>query len=588
MITRLNFLLLALLSIILLALAGCGGSGGGSSKGALVVVTDWTNHSSGAVIGQSQRVSLYTLGEQFVIAAQMNQDLPGVQQLVISDIPKGTYHLKIELYLGRDLSGSQTGVLDTIISIQGSTTFANSVGNDVTTVKVTPATATVQASKSQQFYAAGYAANNQATFVAPGSISWQVLGGVGTVNATGFFSATSQGSGSVVATHTASSTQGGATVTVTPFSATQGKWTILVFMNAANNLAPFSGLNMNQMEKVAGNPQVRFLVQWKESLSVPNSTFNTTRRYLVKPDTTSAINSEILQDMGAGIDMGDKQTLTDFINWGKTFYPAERYVLVIWNHGNGWRRSADPGVITRGVSYDDETGNSIKTWELAQALGNGHFDILAWDASLMQMTEVNYEIKDKVDFIAGSEESPPGAGYPYDLVFKPFRDTPTASTVTLSKAFVDGMLEEYADSNSEITQSVIDTSKLGALASSIDNLGTSLIANVAALQTLVPTVRAQAQAYKPENGLVYRDLWDVCNRLQTGGAPTAVSNACGLVKTALDDAVVWEGHNLESPGSHGLSIDFSSATQFPGWAADYNLLRFSSDTSWNEWLAVAP
>ena len=50
----------------------------------------------------------------------------------------------------------------------------------------------------------------------------------------------------------------GATVTTT-------KWPVLVYINAANDLYQFSDLNMNQMEQVAGNNQVRFVVQWKQS-----------------------------------------------------------------------------------------------------------------------------------------------------------------------------------------------------------------------------------------------------------------------------------------------------------------------------------
>ena len=46
---------------------------------------------------------------------------------------------------------------------------------------------------------------------------------------------------------------GAATLTVTSNNPVQGKWTVIVFMNAANNLQPDSILNMNQMEQVAQN-----------------------------------------------------------------------------------------------------------------------------------------------------------------------------------------------------------------------------------------------------------------------------------------------------------------------------------------------
>jgi Clostripain family len=93
------------------------------------------------------------------------------------------------------------------------------------------------------------------------------------------------------------------------------------------------------------------------------------------------------------------------------------------------------------------------------------------------MIEVAHEIQDLADYIVGSQESPPGAGLPYDRVFKPFRDNPDASTLSLSKSFVDGMLAEYGQSQF-ITQSVIDTSQLPGLASSITSLANELTSNL--------------------------------------------------------------------------------------------------------------
>lgn len=60
------------------------------------------------------------------------------------------------------------------------------------------------------------------------------------------------------------------------------------------------------------------------------------------------------------------------------------------------------------------------------------------------------------------------------------------------------------------------------------------------------------------------------------------------MRDKLAQAVVWEGHNANSPNSHGLSIDFSSSSQFASSAEDYSLMRFANVTQWNEWLAVAP
>lgn len=583
-----------ILLLAAIALIGCGGGGGSSSGDPLLrYTTNWSQMGSGnGVTGLSQRITLFNQSGGVAYQISINQDETGDQTTTLEGFAAGTYRLFVELFSQRDLGGVQTGEFEAIVTINNPKSFRSAVGVDPSTVKVSPPSATFPVQESRQFYATAFAGSNGAAFVAPNSFTWSQLGGHVTVNNQGIALAVSAGTGSVRATHTGSGAQNGATYTITPFSAENSKWTVLVYMNAANDLAPFSVLNMNQMEKVAQNDQVRFIVQWKQAY-IPgistSPTFQGTRRYLAKPDTTNAIASQLIQDMGEGVDMGSTQTLNEFIEWAQTYYPSDRTVLVVWNHGNGWRRR--PGAeewITRAVSYDDEFGTSIQIWNLAQGLGDNQFDILAWDASLMQMMEVAYEARGHADYVVGSEESPPGEGYPYDTIFQEFRDNPDASTLTLAKEFVDGMLAVPAYASRKITQSVIDTSKLPALATAISNLGTELIANQASLTSIIQNIRTTAQSYSPTSSRVYRDLIDVCLRLEAANTIQSVDDASAAVRAAAADAIVYEGHNANSAGSKGLAIDFSASDTFTSSAADYALLQFAIDTQWNEWLAVAP
>ena len=208
----------------------------------------------------------------------------------------------------------------------------------------------------------------------------------------------------------------------------------------------------------------------------------------------------------------------------------------------------------------------------------------------MQMMEVAYEIQDQADYIVGSEESPPGPGYPYNLVFAPFRDNPDATTLALSKSFVDGMIARYGGSSEKITQSVVDTNELPALAAQLDTLAQALIANQATLGPLMTQVRNSAKNYSPTSFDQKRfyDIWDLADKISAGTSIPEIDTACDAVKAALSSAVKWEGHNAASNGSHGLSIEFSPATLFNGIASDYANLRFANDWQWDAWLAIAP
>lgn len=577
--------------VILAALACGGGGGGGTAAGSFTYTTIWNAGSSG-VTGIAQRVSLFDLDGRRVATQSFNQGATSTTTITLSTGSQGTYRLLVELYSDNALT-FLTGTIETTLNIGGATVFESAVGDVPTTLSVTPDSVSFTVQQSKKLYALGRNVLGKGVFFAPSAVQWQSLSpGIANVNASGIVFGVSQGSANIRATHSGSGVFSGALAIIQPFTTTTGKWTVLIYMNAANDLDTFSVLNMNQLETVAQNNDVRFVVQWKQAqipVISPNPTFVGTRRYLVKPDNSSSVVSELLQDMGPSVDMGQPQTLADFVNWGLTYYPANRTVLIIWNHGNGWRRGIGPEP-TRAVSYDDDTGSAIQTWQLAQAIGSHTFDIVAFDASLMQMLEVALEIESRAKFVVGSEESPPGAGYPYQNVFNVFRDNPDASTATLSKAFVDAMVNEPSYVNSKITQSVLDTTKFTNLVAALDGFADELIANQASLGTLVPQVRTQAQSYSPTSGRVYRDLIHLATLIKNGTSIPSLQTAADNLITAANATVVWEGHNANSPGSKGISIDFSPASTFNtgSTALDYGLLRISQNSSWNEWLQIAP
>jgi hypothetical protein len=552
--------------------------------------TDWSHRlTSGEITGLSQKINILD-GAGLPVSTVVLQNVTAPIESTNLDLPAGNYLIQVQLYSGANASGSQTGILEVPVTIMSGQrpSVRTAVGDAVDSIGVGPDQANIQVGRGLQFRSFGLNTSGVKTFITPNSLTWSVLGGVGTVTTDGNFTSTAIGTGSVRSQYT-NGKFGSAAVTGTPPNATHGKWTILVFMNGANDLQQYSVLNMNQMETVASNPDVRFVVQWKQfPAQFIGGTFNGTRRYLAKSDFSNNINSTLLQDMGTSVDMGSTQTLHDFITWGKANFPADHYCLIVWNHGNGWRRSLSNIDLTRAVSYDDEKGTSIQIWDLNQALGSEHFDMISWDASLMQMAEIAYEIKDNTDYVIGSEESPPAEGLPYDLVFAPFRDNPTNTPKNLSKSFVDGMLAVPSYASKRITQSVIDTSKLPALASAISTFGTELKNNSASLTSAIQTARVNSQAYSPTSVRVYRDLKDICSHIESSTSISSVLTASANVRAAVDNAIVWEGHNSNSANSTGISIDFSAGSTFASSSSDYQLMKLALATQWDEYLTIAP
>ncbi len=607
----------ATLGVVVLGgiLAGCGGGGGGglsssaadywaqgycsanAADGTLIYRTTWGD----APDNSSQFIEIYTSTGTVYRTDSINRSGAGSSNITIENLAAGVYEVRARLFSQANAGGAEIGraqaILDLCSGGSGGVTRTIQTENGVSAESMTvfPPSASISQLQSMRFVPLVETAGGKAGFRPKDGVDWTALGGIGTVSEEGVLTAETAGQGQVRAQLNDTALSSSAGVEVSEFVVEQKKWTVLVYLNAANDLYSFSKLNMNQMEQVAGNPDVRFVVQWKQSKNAfAGSTFDGVRRYLVKQDDTDEIVSELVQndlrqDSGGSLDMGDPQTLNDFITWGETYYPADRTILILWNHGNGWRRSPEDGLPTRAFSYDDEYGTSIKQWETDEALNGHHLDVIAWDASLMQMMEVAYEMRGYADYIVGSEESPPAEGYPYHLIFDEFRDNPDDSTENLTKAFVDGMLENPLYFLRKITQSSIDTTKLEALRSSISNMGEMLTDNKDTIGAAVQAVRDDSQSYSQSGLRYYRDLYDVCIRLeQQGGVPAEVKDACADVRAKLLDAVVWEGHNGKSPGSHGISIDFSPASVFASARPDYIKLKFAADSLWDEWLGLAP
>ena len=119
------------------------------------------------------------------------------------------------------------------------------------------------------------------------------------------------------------------------------KWTFMVYMAADNDLEPFGIADFNEMETVGSSADVQIIVQFDRSpeYDQSNGNWTDTRRFRVTQDlNTSTISSAVVQNLGE-VNMGSPEALVDFVNWAKQTYPAERYCLVLWDHGGGWKRA---------------------------------------------------------------------------------------------------------------------------------------------------------------------------------------------------------------------------------------------------------
>ena len=114
------------------------------------------------------------------------------------------------------------------------------------------------------------------------------------------------------------------------------EWTIMVFLNADNNLERFSLLDFREMAKIGSTDQVNVIVQFdRNGVYAPDPPWSQCLRFRVAKNM-EPLPQNALQDLGE-VNMGDGQVLADFVQWATQAYPAKRYMLDIWDHGQGWR-----------------------------------------------------------------------------------------------------------------------------------------------------------------------------------------------------------------------------------------------------------
>jgi hypothetical protein len=370
------------------------------------------------------------------------------------------------------------------------------------------------------------------------------------------------------------------------------EWTVMVYLDGDNNLETYGIQDLNEMEMVGSTTDVNIVVQIDRipysvlagnyqgyADDTSNGNWTTTRRYYITKDLNpDKISSPLIADLGE-LNMGDPTTLIDFTDWVITNYPAKKYLLVIWNHGGGFRSLN----LAKDIAWDDTNGgDKITMPELKDALYTisaqigGKVDILGMDACFMAMTEVAYQIKDYADLLVSSEESEPSGGWPYDAILSQLTFNPSLTSTQLATNIVDDYIFAYP--TTYITQSAIDLSYMDILASQLSNLALAIMSDALTPKSKYILAAASSQHYSDYD---FIDLYDFCNNLLIYSNSLEVKNNVLSIQQTLDLAVIHSGYNgFIVSDSRGLSI------YFPYYYYDnyYNYTNFAQDTSWNEML----
>lgn len=186
-----------------------------------------------------------------------------------------------------------------------------------------------------------------------------------------------------------------------------------------------------------------------------------------KNSTVSSSKNQIYQVVSGGIkclegDMGNPsmtkpETLTSFINWCTKNYPANRQMLIFWDHGGG---------SLSGYGYDEKNAGSgsmnLAGINKALKASNTTFDFIGFDACLMATLETGLMLTPYGDYMIASEETEPGVGWYYTNWLTNLSQNTSMSTLEIGKNIIDDFVDVCAKKcvGQKTTLSIVDLAEL--------------------------------------------------------------------------------------------------------------------------------
>ena len=273
-------------------------------------------------------------------------------------------------------------------------------------------------------------------------------------------------------------------------------------------------------------------------------------------------------------------TLEKFVSFAMAEYPSEKTMLVLQDHGYGWR----------GICQDETNGDVLMPIDgIGSALRNVKatsgkmIDLLAFDACNMMSLEVAYELRDSVSYIVGSETMVPYDGLPYEMFVADLVAQSTMSPRDLASTIVSEYVLYYSSkwdyrhimrySQDFATMAAIDTSKMAAVGDAFQIFAEALKPLMGDHRKQIEDARGYALIGTWTNMAGYEWMPDVCTFMEglrvIPGHPELTSAIDGF-EMAFDAAVFAEDHSRKYHDTvHGMNI------WFPPSLSQYNMMGWT-------------
>lgn len=430
------------------------------------------------------------------------------------------------------------------------------------------------------------------------------------------------------------------TVNLTASGDAGQKWLIMLYQDADDKILEKDiFIDLNEAELVGSNDQVQVVSQidrYRGGFD-GDGDWNGARRYYVTQDSDLArIRSQEVEDLGE-VNMASGDTLVDFVKWAVSNYPADKYVLILSDHGMGWPGGwSDPAPGRDGGGNDARApiaqalGNQMYLSEIDDALGRARaetgidkFELVGMDACLMGHLEVLSALSEHARYAVLSQETEPALGWAYASFLNTLKENPGIDGGQLGQVIVSSYIDDDARITDEqqrldlygrgggffgaatvpsardtanqmgrnVTLAALDLGQVPALLDSVNQFAYTLQSGE---QRGVAKARSYAQSFTSIFGsdvpASYIDLGNFVQLMQQVGGGGQIGEAGNAVLQAIGQTVLADKNGQEKAGATGISVYFPNSQLYGSPVAgppSYTAVaqRFAEQSLWDDFLA---
>jgi hypothetical protein len=357
----------------------------------------------------------------------------------------------------------------------------------------------------------------------------------------------------------------------------QAQWTVMVYMSGDNNLEPYIVSDIETELAPTGSSasvQVVALADRGPGYDTSRGDWQTTKLYHVTKGMIADAASAVA-DWGER-DMGDPQTLIDFVTWTKSHYPANHYALFFWGHGWNWH----PGYVMLDNTVPGTTlSDTLDYQEEKTAIPSlGFVDVVGYDGCNMASIEIFNLWHGHATAVTGSQEYVGWEGVQYDLVLAQLAANPamTADQVAI-------LTTQTANQDKTWSAVAVD-GRFDALLSAVNTWSVALNGGLSKYRKQYDQAFTATRTFW--QAPMDKDLYDMAYQIKSNVPDANIKSKSQAVMDAFSAAVLAERHVNSYASVHGITIyHISKAVDKDSNYAYYrSTVDFALQTAWDEFL----